>query len=518
MHHFFLSIFVIALVISNTALAEPVINLDTGTAKGIAHKGVEQFLGLAYAAPPVNEKRWAPPQKPDAWQGVLDASISPSRCPQTLKGLIAGSENEDCLYLNIYRPAQVAKTPRAIYLYVHGGGAVAGSANDMDGSELARSGDIIVITINYRLGALGFMNSAAIAKNSVDKNAGNYALMDVRAALEWTQRNAKAIGGDSNKITIGGESAGGTIICPLITVPQNKGLFRSAIISSDDCLHDIDTVAQARERANNLIKQLDCEKNTLACLHSKKPEELIGAGGFAAPTENPQSAFALITQKNWSPIPILIGANRDEGRIAGPSFQYFNREKFHAWLSALVPPEKLEEIIGVYGNLYQQEKNPYPYLISDLITDSGMRGFGGCSSLDVARKMSIKNNVYYYEFADPAPPFSTTNFDFKFGSAHSAEIPYLWIGPSQPRSDQLTRAQKQLSNQMIQYWVNFIKFNNPNGEGLPEWPALFDTQKYLSLEPGGASHAKNIREFERQHRCDLWSSMPWIMDRGEVTQ
>jgi para-nitrobenzyl esterase len=510
--------FFLLLIVGNIVVAEPVVSVDTGTAKGTSHNGVDQFLGLPYALPPLYEKRWAPPHKPAGWQGIRDASISPSRCPQTLKGLMAGSENEDCLYLNIYRPSQVSKKPRAIYLYVHGGGAVAGSANDMDGTALAREGDIIVITINYRLGALGFLNSEALAKQSSDNRAGNYALLDVRAALQWTQRNAAALGGDPHKITIGGESAGGTVICPIITSPENQGLFRSAIISSDDCLHDIDELQQARQRAANLIKKLGCEKNTVECLHRKTSLELISAGGFAAPTENPLTAFDLIAQKKWNPIPILIGANRDEGRIAGPSFQHFNRENFRMWLSTLVPSEHLDEIIRVYGNLYQHETNPYPYLISDLITDSGMRGFGGCTSLRVAQNMAIKNNVYYYEFSDPAPPFSTANFDFKFGSAHSAEISYLWLGPSQPHSDRFTRAQKQLSNQMIQYWANFIKNNNPNAKGLPEWPTVSSAQKYLSLEPGAASHARNIREFELQHHCDLWASMPWIMDRGEVTQ
>jgi len=511
--------------------ADPVIKLDTGSAKGRVQQGVEQFLGLPYAAPPVQQLRWAPPQTPTKWSGVRDASVLPTRCPQSQKGLAMGTEHEDCLYLNLYRPAHKSKTPRAIYLYVHGGGAVAGSANDIDGSELAKQGDIIVININYRLGALGFMNSELVANDAVKSGndsfnagnyslnagnysfkAGNYALMDVKAALEWTKRNARSFGGDPKKITLGGESAGGTVLCPLMTSPETQGLFRSAIISSDDCLHDIDTLPQARSRARELAQKLNC--SSADCLRDKTPDEIIAAGGFAAPTVAPETAYDLIAQKKWRPIPVLVGANREEGRIAGPSFKHFDREKFEAWLTALVTPSQKVNILKRYGDLYAQEKNPYPYIVSELITDSGMRGFGGCSSMQLAKNIASQSPVFYYEFADPNPPFAMANFDFQFGSPHSAEIPYVWPGAAQPRSAQFTNEQKQLSGQMIRYWTNFIKYNNPNGAGLPLWRSLAEAQRYMELQPE-RSGEKNIADFEQYHRCDLWYAMPWIMDRGE---
>lgn len=504
--------FLLLAIISNHCFADGVIKLDTGSAKGTVRQDVEQFLGLPYAAPPVQQLRWAPPQKPKKWQGVRDASVLPTRCPQSQKGLATGVDHEDCLYLNLYRPAQKSKASRAIYLYVHGGGAVAGSASDVDGSELAKQGDIIVITINYRLGALGFMNSELIAKDAVNSKVGNYALMDVKAALEWTKRNARAFGGDPGKITLGGESAGGTVLCPLMTSPDAQGLFRSAIISSDDCLHDIDTLEQAHNRARELAQKLNC--NDVQCLRDKASSEIVAAGGFAAPTTEPETAYDLIAQKKWRPIPVLVGANREEGRIAGPSFKHVDREKFEAWLNTLVMPSQKEKILKRYGDLYAQEKNPYPYITSELITDSGMRGLGGCSSMQLAKNIASQSPVFFYEFADPNAPFAVADFNFQFGSPHSAEIPYVWPGTAQPRSAQFTPEQKRLSEQMIRYWTNFIKYNNPNGEGLPLWSSLAETQQYIELSPQ-RSGEKGVVDYEQYHRCDLWYAMPWIMDRGE---
>lgn len=509
----------------------PVIKLNTGLAAGVRDGGVDRFLGLPYAAAPLGAHRWEKPRPPLTWTGEYPATRVGARCPQSLSGLAQGTEREDCLYLNIYRPSAAAKKPRAIYLYIHGGGAVAGSANDLDATSMALAGDLIVVAANYRLGALGFMNSEPLAVTSADKESGNYALDDVKAALRWLKQNAQALGGDPNKITLGGESAGGTLVCPLLVDTDARELFQQAIISSDDCLHDIDSLPQARERAAQLSQRLGCAsaKAPNECLRRKSASEIIAAGGFAAPTARPLNAFAAITQQQWKPLPILLGANRDEGRIAGPSFAHFNQAQFNHWLTELLPPEKNRAVQQRYGKIHAEKSNPIPYRVSDIITDSGMRGLGGCSIValvdaitSASKKMASSKNIgtYFYEFNGTPVQQKNTNNNFDLGSAHAVELAYLWPDSPEFLGLDYSAEQIQLSQQMLSYWVNFINSGNPNGAGLPRWPDAKQA-RYMALQlpiksnPKKQSRAQALAHYRQYHHCDLWASTPWIMDRGE---
>lgn len=485
------------------AQAEPTVRIETGILRGVAREGVEQFLGVPYAAPPVGPLRWSAPAPAPAWTGERDAGAAGARCPQTRMGDAPRSEVEDCLTLNIYRPVAPDPAPRAVFVYLHGGGATNGAGIDHDGSALARRGDIVVVTINYRLGALGFLNHPALADAS--GLAGSYALQDVEAALRWTARNIAAFGGDPAKVTLGGESAGGTVLCPLLTSPSARPLFRAAIISSDDCLHDVDLPAASLARALEVAGRAGCAD--AACLRALPAGRLVDIGGFSAPVVE-ATAFDRIARGDWTPLPVLLGANREEGRIAGPAYLAFDPAAYRAWLRGLVPEAFAAQIEAAYP--VTAPGLEAAYAVSAVLTDSGMRGFGGCTSLALAKAMSAKAPVYYYQFEDPDPPFGPRTDGFRFGAAHSAELAYLWTGNAfAGRVARFTPPQRKLSNRMIDYWSRFVRTGDPGGG----WPR-FSGGELMALRPGGADQVRSASALEAEHRCDLWSAHPWVMERG----
>jgi para-nitrobenzyl esterase len=474
-----------------------------GTRAG-AGAPAERIPGIPYGV----ATRWHTPLPAAPWDGERVFRTLPPRCPQTTAGLAAGTEREDCLYLNVYRPASASAQPRAVMVYVHGGGATNGSANDHDGSALAAQGDIIVVTINYRLGALGFLQG------------GNYALHDVLLALNWVQRSIAGLGGDPQRVTLAGESAGGTVICPLLAAPQAKGLFRAAIISSDDCLHDVDTEPEAQQRTARLQQRLHC--NDIACLRQASAEQLIEAGGGAAPTIIsqglvPDYASAQIGRHQWLQVPLLLGANRDEGRIAGPGFLHYDERRYQQWLDKLLPPPAAAQVRAAYRDEHAGDRYEYAYKISAILTDSGMRGFGGCGLLPLAHAAAQDAPVYFYQFEDNDAPASGKPGAFHIGAAHAAELAYLWPdgGAFAGPSSRLQPAQRQLSATMIAHWAAFVRNGQPEVAGQPAWPALGARQSYRAFRPGGSVQL-SLADYARQHRCELWRQLPVIMDRGEA--
>ncbi len=407
-------------------------------------------------------------------------------------------------------------------VYVHGGGATNGAAADHDGAELAQVGDIIVVTVNYRLGALGFMSHPAIAAES-GSGAGNYGVMDVALALRWVARNIASFGGDPGKVTLAGESAGGTVICPII-VADGPRFFRAAILSSDDCQHDVDDLRTTTARALALSHRLGCDTaaNPVACLRGRSVAEILDAGGFAAPHVGGQDApgeraFDAIQAGRWRPIPILVGANADEGRIAGLAYRRYDGEAYAAWLRRLVGEEAAARIAAAYP--IPTDTGPFAsaYTISQVLTDSGMRGYGGCASLALARNMARAAPVYFYQFEDPNSPMGPAPEGWRFGAAHGAELAYLWPGGGFSRlSHRFDPPQGVLSQEMIRRWAAFVRTLSPNADGLSTWTPLAQDNAYMALEPAQGGHMRSVAAFAAAHRCALWFGMPWIMDRGEA--
>jgi para-nitrobenzyl esterase len=499
-----------------------VVSTEAGSVRGTTRNNADVFLGLPYAAPPVGDLRWAPPAKAVAWQGVRDGSVPGSSCPQTGgTPLIPRSENEDCLYLNVYRPAGTnANASLPVMVYAYGGGNVSGGAIAFDGARMATENGIVVVVPNYRLGALGFLNHPALAKEAKDGQAGNYGVLDTKAALEWIQRNIAAFGGNPQKVTLASQSSGATNTCRLLVDPGTAGLFHASIIVSEDCIHDVDTVAESEARAATLATKLGCTDpaNVATCLRSKSAGEIINAGGGWNP-HAPKPAVEAIAAGEWRPVPVLLGSNREEGRGSGAAFRNFKPEDYTAWVTRLAGATRIPALLEAYPVDKYAGQHAIPYVIGDFITDSGMRGLGGCTNLTLAKRLARQAPTFYYQFEDPKPPAPLTPPGYEYRATHGFDVPYLWPDSADmtPASSRFTEDQRRLSNEMIRYWGAFVKNFNPAVPGQSAWPQFTGADGVMmALRPGGASQAIPAAQFYQQHQCGLWESMPLILDRGEI--
>lgn len=488
-----------------------------GTAQTSASGSAETFLSIPFAAPPVGPLRWKPPVRPIAWQGVRDATAMPPLCPQGNAESVKG--NEDCLYLNVFRPSGTHASSRLpVMVYAYGGGNVGGGAANFDGKRMAGDNGIIVVVPNYRLGALGFLNHPALAPL---EHGGNFGVMDTMAALQWVQRNIAAFGGDPKRVTLASQSSGSTNTCRLLVDPKSTGLFHAATLMSEDCVHDVDTPQEAGVRAANLARAVGCFDTTdvAACLRSKTPAELVAAGGKGPQGSgwNPTAttpAAKLIAAGQWQRVPILMGSTRQEGRSSGVPFARFKAADYENWIRRLVGPTRAAEVLTAYPVAKYSGAFAIPYIVGDVVTDSGMRGLGGCPNIALAKAFSTQIPTYYYRFEDPNPPAPTAPAGYEYLASHGFETQYMW-GPN-PTTPPLTEGQTFLSNEMIRYWGAFVRNHNPAVAGQQNWPRLTESGKLLALRPGKHSAESSIMQLEKDGQCALWGTLPVIMDRGEI--
>src|SRR3954447_5785619 len=244
----------------------PVVRTENGVVRGFTVDGAEKFLGIPYAAPPVGALRWRPPAAAQPWHGVRDATHYGNRCPQLPSSNGAGSENEDCLDVNVFRPARLDRPPAPVLVFIHGGGLVNGSGDQHDGALLARSNGIVVVSLNYRLGVFGFLALPSLSAEAPDHSSGDYGILDQQAAIRWVHRNIAAFGGDPRRVTINGESAGGWSVCGHLTSPGSRGLFSAAIIQSGSCASIPE--AQAEQNGTSLAESVGCTdpQTAVSCL------------------------------------------------------------------------------------------------------------------------------------------------------------------------------------------------------------------------------------------------------------
>lgn len=238
------------------------VRVDSGWLRGSVADDHVTYSAIPYAAPPVGERRWRPPVPPAHWAGVRDATAPSTPCPQAG---VAGAE--DCLLLDVTVPSDVEAGERLpVLVWLHGGGFSSGAAPEYDGTRLATTGRLVVVTVNYRLGALGFLSAPAIG-------GGNYGLMDQTAALRWVSRNAARFGGDPHEVTLAGQSAGARAVCGHLAAPMSRGLFHRAVIQSGACDNDVPTLATAQALGTRAMAELGCE--TAACLRTRTPADLL---------------------------------------------------------------------------------------------------------------------------------------------------------------------------------------------------------------------------------------------------
>jgi para-nitrobenzyl esterase len=470
----------------------PAIVTESGKLKGIINGKIAEFLGIPYAAPPVGSLRWTPPQPFGRWHGLFDASSFGSVCTQGGKG------SEDCLFLNIYVPhfkkhGDKHRGAMPVMFWIHGGGLTAGAGSDYDPTPLVKQG-VIVVTINYRLGYLGFLAQSAL--DSEGHDAGNYGLMDQQFAMQWVQNNITAFGGDPSNVTIFGESAGGHSVYCHLASPTAKGLFSHAIAESgsylifDVFIQPIVTLPVGETTGSSLVPGGDSVASGLGCttaaclrgisntqLVSIQPGTLYGFVDGTLLTATPGQAFAA---GNFNRVPVIAGTNHDEWRI-------FVAEQYDAKGNPILTAAEYDAAtLALWGPLLGPiAELAYPYAPpgGQALGTAGTDGIFACSARNGDQLLSNFTTTYAYEFNDEnAPPQPTpSGLSFPLGAFHGAEVQYLFnVG----FFFEFTPTQKQLSQAMASYWTNFAETGDPNGGSLPTWsPYSTTVDEFQSLIP-----------------------------------
>jgi len=492
---------------------------------------------LPYAAPPMGSLRWMPPQPHGKWQGVFAANqIFGKFCPGTVDfGLGLGTE--DCLILNVYTPDvkknSQKKAPLPVMVYLHGGGLVSGASFIWDPSPLVTQGNLIVVTINYRLGYLGFFAHPAI--DAEGHSNGNYGLMDQQFALQWIQRNIGAFGGDPNKVTIFGESAGGQSVYSNLASPTANGLFQGAIAESGaygefqdyfDLIVSLatgETIGTAAVPSGEAIAtSVGCGSQEAGCLRAVPASTLVLAEpGVVYPfidgtilTQTPTAAF---TSGQFNQVPVISGGNHDEYRlfVAG---QYdfvgnplLTEADYIAAFDALwdgaaplilpfYPLANYPLIPPIPG-----DPSPSPGVA---LGASGTDAFYACPERNSVRLLAQYVATYGYEFNDEnAPALGAPALTFPLGAYHSAELQYLFNFDERFfATNPFTPEQQDLSNSMISYWTNFATSGDPNSASQPVvWPPYNSaTDRFLSLVPKTTALEST---FDSDHKCSaFWNT------------
>jgi para-nitrobenzyl esterase len=393
-------------------------------------------------------------------------------------------------------------------VWIHGGGYTGGSGSTYDGSVLADKGDVIVVTINYRLGALGFLALPAMDKEGGGDSSGDFGLLDQQAALHWVQRNAAAFGGDAHDVTVFGQSSGASSVCTNMSSPAASGLFVRGIAESG-CLIPLTSRQAGEQQGTAIAANLGCTDaaTAAACLRAKPVSALLTAqaddtwspvtGGPLLPLQ-PSDAFSA---SKYDHVPLLQGSNHDDGRFfAGLYFDAVGKP-----LTAAQYPGAIASTYGVgfasdVTSQYPLSAYPSPDVAWAAVTTDGEYS---CPAL-TADQFATGSDVYAYEFSDPDPP-SYIGFPVTFhvGAGHSSELQYVFqrTAPADT-APKFTPAQLALSNQIIQYWTTFATTGNPNGgSGAPNWPRFTQSQpQIMELKPG-TSAPESESAFENAHHC-----------------
>ncbi len=472
----------------------PVVSAAAGNVQGEIRDGIASYKGIPYAAAPTGDLRWKPPAKASDWEGVLDATEFGPACyqprPQARGAANSiyyediGEMSEDCLSLNIWTPEGAKDAP--VIVWIHGGALVSGASSfDMyNGSNLAKEG-AVVVSLNYRLGVLGFLAHPQLSAESDDGISGNYGLMDQIAALQWIERNIGAFGGDPQNVTIVGESAGALSVMWLMTSPAADGLFDKAVMQSSYMISspELKKPAHGHVSAEALGSWLQGELGArgLAAMREMKPEHLVEksmAAGFLTWTTVdgkliPHQIAETFDRGEQAKVPILVGFNSGEIRS----------------LRRLLPPapsngEKYEaEIREKYGDLADEFLTIYP---ADNVDESMLAAsrdalYGWTAERMAKKQTALGQPAYLYLFDHGYPAADKAGLH----AFHASEIPYVFgtiydTTKSWPRIPK-TDAERDLSKAMRQYWTSFSRTGTPRADGHPDWPAYGEKGAFVAF-------------------------------------
>jgi carboxylesterase type B len=491
----------------------PVVRIENGALRGVRSGGVDNFLGVPYAAPPVGALRWRPPRPAGSWRGVRDAVAYGDRCAALASTNGPESDSEDCLYLNVQRPATARPGERLpVYFFIHGGGLVNGSSNQHDAGLIVRNTGTVVVTINYRLGVFGFLAHPALTDEA--GQSGDYGFTDQQAALRWVRRNIGAFGGDPRQVTIGGESAGGWSTCAHLTAPGSRGLFGRAIIQSGSCLSEPLSATEAT--GTTIAGAAGCADaaGAAGCLRGKTTTELLaaasGQGSFriahGVPTL-PTAPDSAVRTGDFARVPVMIGANRDEGRTFAQGFIGQTREQYLAFARSTFGADA-GAVLARYPWPATADAFTPAYLVGAIFTDSGMVGqIGGCANRALTQALARATPTYAYEFGHrTGPGLAPTPAGYVWGAGHAAELAYLWpsFDNGTPIAPTFNAGERRLAIDMVRYWGSFVRGGRPAAASSATWARYDRTGQTLSLRAGGRSALISDARLAAEHQCSFW--------------
>jgi para-nitrobenzyl esterase len=473
-----------SLLAASQGLAADRVRTDAGVVagRGVQPSGVREFFGVPYAAPPVGDLRWAPPQPPQPWRGVREAEAFGPRCMQAnpFPDMVFRSNgvSEDCLYLNIWTPAKSARERLPVLVYFYGGGFIAGDGSEprYDGESMATKG-VVVVTLSYRLGIFGFFSHPGPSADSPRHASGNQGLLDQTAALQWVRRNIAAFGGDPSRVTIAGESAGSVSVSAQMASPLTRGLFSGAIGESGSALAALPAQSRAEAERRGQAFGDGLGAKTLTELKALPGQTLIDAaskpgafdveavvdGGFLP--KPPADIFAAGEQAH---VPLLAGSNTEEmpasrvlGQGAPPTVEAYQAAVVRLY------GDKAESVLAAYSA--SADGASVAAAARALASDRSI-GLSTWRWMDLATRTGLKP-TFYYLYAQPRPATKAApSAPPPEGAVHSAEIEYA-LGDLDLNPVYAWTPEDRATSRALQgYFVNFIKTGDPNGPDLPEWP------------------------------------------------
>jgi para-nitrobenzyl esterase len=483
----------------------PVVRLADGRVSGTKADGTDEYLGIPYAAPPVGPLRWRPPHPAAPWRGIRAATKFAPHCPQSAGVFGRPSTSEDCLYLNVFAPTGHPAAGLPVMVWIHGGAFVAGESDDYNPTRLVADG-VIVVTINYRLGALGFLADPALASHQGGPT-GDYGLMDQQAALRWVQRNIAAFGCDRHNVTIFGESAGGQSVLAQLASPGARGLFAKAIAESGGYAQPPVPLATAEAAGRAFAAKAGCVHEIARCLRRLPvatilaDQDPIGAEADIDGLVLTQPLKTAFVSGHFNHVPVIDGSNHDEWRL----FVALATFEGHPVTAANYQPmiastlHVSSRIAAIIAGQYPLSGYQSPALaLSALGTDA----IFACPTLRLDQAISKYVPLYAYEFADENAPSPYLNPGFRYGATHASELQYLFTLPAAAQGH-LSAPQQRLAATMRQELTSFARSGVPSATGAPAWPRFTTSgQMIMTLVPPRPAPQAI---FASEHHCAFWA-------------
>jgi len=490
------------------------VETTSGKVQGISNTGIKEFKGIPYGAPTGGKNRYMPPQKPASWSGVRECFAHGQISPQTLANLNGeyammiqwdlhvGGMGEDCLSLNIWSPGVNDGGKRAVMVSFHGGGFATGSGNGAgyDGAQLAKFGDVVVVTVNHRLASFGYLHLADLGAPPEFSHAGVVGMMDLAASLEWVRDNIEKFGGDPGKVMIFGQSGGGAKTSTVLAMPSAKGLFHSAGVQSGSTIRSATREAGTKS-AEALLAKLGIAKGNIADIQKVSWQQILEAQTSAGAAFSPVVDGTVIPHHPFDPtgppesadVPVIISTTLEDAALALTNFD-LTEDGLHKMMNERYG-EKADGMVALYRDRYPSKT---PYLIQAQIgTDAGGRRNAILQGERKAAMGKAPGYMYLWEYASPG-------FDGKFGAVHGTDVSASFYNFRDGVGGTGSRKERALWGTFASAWVSLAKTGNPNNPKTPHWPA-YDEAKRATMVFDNETRVENDPRAEMRK---FWQDQP----------